>query len=160
MAAQASGTRGDLRRWGPEAAVVSSFGLQSRTRWAVKAPVTMWYASLFWSSRSHTDHVCRSRHAAVRDTEQLPGLPGNELKPAFPSPVPLRHHQHQRPWEQHRESRPQKGREEVLHGASFRNRRFCCPSARLIWKVAGSRWIHKQFPGTLSWGRMFAEIPK
>lgn len=76
MVSQASKTSGKLRRWGQEAAVVSSAGVQIRARWAVKAPVTMWSASLFWSFRSYTDHVCRSWHAAVRDTEQLPGLPG------------------------------------------------------------------------------------
>lgn len=75
-AAQASKTSGKLRRWGQEVAVVSSNGIHIRMRWVVKVPVTMWSASLFWSFRSYIDHVCRSRHATVRDAEQLPGLPG------------------------------------------------------------------------------------
>ena len=48
-------------------------------------------------SRPNTDHVCRPRHAAVRDTEQFPGIPGNEvsqyqafLPQSLPSTVSLR----------------------------------------------------------------------
>lgn len=51
-------------------------------------------------SRPNPDRVCRPRHAAVRDTEQLPGIPGipgNEVGPdrASRSPTPSGHCQPQ-----------------------------------------------------------------
>lgn len=72
----------------------------------MNVPVTLRSASVFWSSRSHADHMCRSWDAAVWNTEQLPRLPGNDLKPAFPFSAFPCHYQHQRPQEQHREKCP------------------------------------------------------
>lgn len=47
--------------------------------------------------RPNADHVCRPRCAAVRDTEQFPGIPGNEISQdlAFLPPVPVYHCQPQ-----------------------------------------------------------------
>lgn len=53
--------------------------------------------SFVLQSRPNADHVCRPRHATVWDTEQFPGLPGNEvyqgrvfLPPVLPVTISLR----------------------------------------------------------------------